>query len=191
MLSGYLFGDGHFSKVGVKANTISLRIRDGVDVLARKLGLVGNFTTQNKFPNNLQHWWSLDKQQTQGLLNMVHDYDDLSFIFQDKLIHELDIKNNYHHKPNFRKLSSVTVGEYSGLVYNLEVEEDNSYTTEGVAVHNCDAAIYLVRNIVRSKNPYPETWGTGNGTNMFKSKLPQKDSGVADKIKTILNIKKK
>lgn len=32
---------------------------------------------------------------------------------------------------------SILTREYSGTVYNLEVEEDHSYVVEGVAVHNC------------------------------------------------------
>ena len=35
-------------------------------------------------------------------------------------------------------INSVQPSEYKGEVYNLEVEEDNSYVTEGLVVHNCD-----------------------------------------------------
>lgn len=34
-------------------------------------------------------------------------------------------------------VQSAETRKYSGLVYNLEVEEDHSYVCEGVAVHNC------------------------------------------------------
>jgi hypothetical protein len=34
-------------------------------------------------------------------------------------------------------IKSLDRNEYSGLVYNLEVEDDHSYVVEGVAVHNC------------------------------------------------------
>jgi len=54
-----------------------------------------------------------------------------------------------------------------------------------------DSLVYLVRNLVRSKNPYPEDWGTGNGTNTFKSQLERVDSGITSVVKAILNIKSK
>ena len=34
-------------------------------------------------------------------------------------------------------IRSVEIEHYEGFVYNLEVEEDNSYVAEGVVVHNC------------------------------------------------------
>jgi hypothetical protein len=50
---------------------------------------------------------------------------------------------------------------YNGLVYNLEVEEDNSYTTEACVVHNCEQGV----------NP-------GAGFEILKStnKMPVKDA---------------
>jgi len=35
-------------------------------------------------------------------------------------------------------IKEITEKEYEGYVYNLEVEEDNSYVVEGIVVHNCD-----------------------------------------------------
>ncbi len=34
-------------------------------------------------------------------------------------------------------ISKINKKRYTGLVYNLEVKDDNSYTTENLAVHNC------------------------------------------------------
>ena len=34
-------------------------------------------------------------------------------------------------------IKEIEIEEYDGYVYNLEVEEDNSYCIEGIAVHNC------------------------------------------------------
>lgn len=38
---------------------------------------------------------------------------------------------------NVFDLNNKTISQYSGVVYNLEVEEDESYTTTGGCVHNC------------------------------------------------------
>lgn len=41
---------------------------------------------------------------------------------------------------------------YSGSVYNIEVEGDNSYVVEGVAVHNCDHIKYSKGNVFYDDN---------------------------------------
>jgi len=38
---------------------------------------------------------------------------------------------------HYIKIQSISVREYAGLVYNMHVEVDNSYTVNGMAVHNC------------------------------------------------------
>ena len=38
------------------------------------------------------------------------------------------------------KISKIEPSKYKGLVYNLEVENDHSYLTEFLTVHNCDPA---------------------------------------------------
>jgi hypothetical protein len=42
-----------------------------------------------------------------------------------------------------RRVNNFVNGFYSGTVHNLEVEEDQSYFAEGVAVHNCQDCIRL------------------------------------------------
>jgi hypothetical protein len=52
-----------------------------------------------------------------------------------------------------------------------------------------DALIYLVRNIVRTHNPYPKDWGKAMGDNIFKSQIPNKiDEGLLSTIKKIMNM---
>lgn len=54
----------------------------------------------------------------------------------------IETKNQYQKIKKFEdgflyEITSVTEREYSGPVYNMEVEEDNSYTVNGAVVHNC------------------------------------------------------
>jgi len=44
------------------------------------------------------------------------------------------------------KVMSKNERDFSGLVYNIEVEEDHSYTVNGKAVKNCDAGGYALMN---------------------------------------------
>ena len=80
---------------------------------------------------------------------------DLEFVFRDKLIHSLNIKNTYHYPSNLFSFKLLDKSIYNGKVYNLEVEDDNSYTVNDIAVHNCDALIYMVRTMSFIRNPYP------------------------------------
>ena len=41
----------------------------------------------------------------------------------------------------FSKVLSVSLEKYEGKVYNLEVEEDNSYVTEAAVLHNCEEGV--------------------------------------------------
>jgi hypothetical protein len=64
------------------------------------------------------------------------------------------------------------------------------FKVEGGHADALDALIYLVRNLVRSKNPYPKNWGMAMGDNIFQSQLAQEDGGgLASVVKKILNIK--
>jgi len=173
MLLGYLFGDGYFSKTGIIGNSISKEIIHGVDILSRKLGLVGNITFQKRegrwksSPSAKdQYIWHLDKQQAIDLITNINKNEDLAYIFEDKLIHDIISKNKYNYPSNFKKLTK-SESLYTGKVYNLEVEEDNSYTVNDIAVHNCDAITYFIRNVQESKNPYPPGYGLGENKDLF------------------------
>lgn len=54
-----------------------------------------------------------------------------------------------------------------------------------------DALIYLVRNLVRSKNPYPPGYFDNRGPGVFQSRTPKPESGFVSTINKILNIKNK
>lgn len=179
MLAGYLFGDGHFSKVGILCNSVSRDIIDGVDILSRKCGYIGNIRYQkrkNRWKSSKnskdQYIWKIDKQQSIDFLNMIQSFPDLHHIFEDKLIHNIISKNKYNYKPNYKRFSNKS-DHYKGKVYNLEVEEDNSYTINGVAVHNCDALVYFMRNVQEYRNPYPEGYGIDYGPDLFINKKPR------------------
>lgn len=177
MLAGYLFGDAHFSSTGTKSSTISKNILEGTDHLARKLGLIASCKGPYSREIGLDHYvWSLDKLQSQKLNNLIQSKPDLSFIFEDKLVYKLVVKNEYHYPSNYRNSKIQEIADYSGMVYNIEVEDDNSYTVNDIAVHNCAALVYLIRNIQESKNPYPPGHGFNFGDNGF---LPS-----ADKVRT-------
>ena len=55
-----------------------------------------------------------------------------------------------------------------------------------------DALIYLVRNIMESKNPYPSEYGSLRGSNVFKGGRPEKEDGtLVEFMKSVMNLNKK
>jgi len=52
-----------------------------------------------------------------------------------------------------------------------------------------DALIYLVRNLVKSHNPYPANWGSGLGTNTFAGPRAKKEDPFEGWMNKVMNIK--
>lgn len=55
-----------------------------------------------------------------------------------KLSRELHVNDDILHR-----LNSVTKEYYNGIVYNFEVEDDNSYIVDGIVVHNCESCAQI------------------------------------------------
>jgi len=53
--------------------------------------------------------------------------------------------------------------KYSGIVYNLEVEEDNTYIVDGVIVHNCAVDFTLYKG--KKALIIEDSWGKNRGIN--------------------------
>jgi len=51
----------------------------------------------------------------------------------------------------YKKIRRIEEVEFSGYVYNLEVEEDNSYVANGIIVHNCIDTANLTESVLRVK----------------------------------------
>jgi hypothetical protein len=63
-----------------------------------------------------------------------------------------------------RKVNRIDTGTFSGTVFNLEVEEDQSYFANGIAVHNCK---HCIRHYTKNGAPIirPASWWAANGVN--------------------------
>lgn len=82
---------------------------------------------------------------------------------QDKAFYE----NGYIWSP----INEVLQEEYSGLVYNLEVEEDNSYVVQNIIVHNCQdfsvagkqkGSVWTCKDCGHEYNPLTVHWSKRN-----------------------------
>jgi hypothetical protein len=91
----------------------------------------------------------------------------------------------YHLKAaSWKKSSQNTVKrEFTRLA------DTPDFSVRGGHADALDALIYLVRNIVRSKNPYPKGWNQMSGDNVFHSRIESEEQkDLVSKVKRILNI---
>lgn len=99
---------------------------------------------------------------------------------QDKAFYE----NGYIWSP----INEVLQEEYSGLVYNLEVEEDNSYVVQNIIVHNCQdfsvagkqkGSVWSCKDCGHKYNPLTVHWSQRN-------KCPHCNSANIEKTRSSL-----
>lgn len=117
VLTAWIDGDRQRGNSGV---TISREMALNMFNIATSLGYCPSFTThtKEKIDKKGQHHHQSWKIQLDTELNGKFE------------THEDD-------KYMWRKLRSIEEEDFKGFVFNFEVEDDHSYTAEGVGVHNC------------------------------------------------------
>lgn len=127
-IKGVFEGDGH---AGGNEHRISLASKEailGIMRLCHKLGLHPNHSRGKR---NGRYYYHL------GLSNSLWNY------VMDGIPRT---KSSYHvffeYEGNiYYKVKDIKKKNYKGYVYNLEVEEDHSYVSNGISVHNCIGAV--------------------------------------------------
>ncbi len=120
---GFYLGDGHLSKI--KNNHNSIKLTTVSEKLRQQLFWIA---TMNGFPasildNKVLISGDVTKIDKKGSINHKdNDVHTLSFKYGDFILRPID---------------SIKEKIYNGYVYNLEVDEDNSYISNHIAVHNC------------------------------------------------------
>jgi len=133
-LEGYIDGDGCREKCGITAfSTISPNIFFVVSQILLKKGII---PSTNILPSH--------KREINGYFCNFKDTYRVRYSERFNLIGE--IKDNYCLIP----INKIEKRSYSGLVYNLEVEEDNSYSLMNCVVHNCVDELW---RIIKARTP--------------------------------------
>jgi intein/homing endonuclease len=145
IIYGYFMGDGGFSQKGIRSFSISPSISFFIYESLVKLGYKPSLKKQNQtkkttYPNSKKY----------GYVVNVNDYDKndiLSYMEESILIDKnIEYPLNVSDKKSYQKsIDNYLIGkirniekiEYNDIVYNLEVDDDNSYVANGVIVHNC------------------------------------------------------
>ncbi len=133
ILRGYFDGDGHYGDVRVHAASASLSLALQVERMIRRLGIV---TTINECSSTTEQgydctWWMVGPAigDTSAFLASLGVPDNRSVQIR---------KFGDHDEAGYwvKVFQIARTGEYSGPVYNIEVEDDHSYVGS-VATHNC------------------------------------------------------
>jgi len=134
-LNGVIEGDGHVSnKNGIVYTTTSEVLSYQIKYLFLTLGIYSKiYITKRKINRNsivVQIQLFKDLKKCKEFINKCNNID---FSIKRKKIDYVLEDNDYFYIP----IKKIFKKEYSGKVYNISVENDESYLTDGFAVHNC------------------------------------------------------
>lgn len=98
-----------------------------------------------------------------------------SYVNAPKAIHEIDSVKSKQFTSLNKRVKSIEEEPFKGTVYNIEVEDDNSYTIEGISVHNCDAVLYAWRECKHYISNKPVVKHTP-GTSAYMEEMEAKEA---------------
>ena len=136
VLQGWMDGDGignntpksdSRNKIGgvTISHTLCMQMYD----IANYLGYKPTICRQIVAVNPKHNIKSRQPRYTLAWPKVAKDYGDRSYLEKSEQTEDYV----------YRKVNCVDTEDYSGYVYNFEVEEDHSYVAEGIGVHNCNA----------------------------------------------------
>lgn len=131
-ITGYARGDGYCNRHTISIGSVSKQSVYGVKWLLLKLGIHGSVSKQDaktREMRNHQDYWKIAFCGRKAKEIFENFGLDTAF------------KNNYlsDDKYFYFPIRSITKKTQTLDVFNFEVENDNSYVAESVAVHNCAA----------------------------------------------------
>lgn len=165
VVRGWFMGDGCISAQKLSGVSTSAKLIWQVQTILNRAGFAGSWGVfekggrNGKFPSGsfpLRKSWHIVMSKT-DTARFVQYGSPLEKIHWSKAdISEVRERSNSAHLAQEGgyswRLRGMDREAYTGLVYNMHVEEDESYTVEGVAVHNCWFAWGAIQK-----------WGTSGG----------------------------
>jgi len=124
LLQALWAGDGHIRENRVSYKTVSEELALGIIFLTARMGTMPYFQRNSKYFSLNYRGQSMRKMQELLCSKSLSTY----YMRDQHWLHDNII---------WLPVREITVKEYEGIVYNLEVDVDNSYMTEGFVVHNC------------------------------------------------------
>ena len=124
ILDGYLSADGHKSSVRTEFNTVSKKLAISMRLLAESLGYRTSLVLSGQKTYNIEG-------RTGTCLQQYKCY------YKESFDERRSLETLVQDGKAWSKVRSVTPAHKHAVVYNLEVEDDNSYVLDGIVVHNC------------------------------------------------------
>lgn len=144
---GWLEGDGHVAKdygqiIGI---TVSKNLASQIRIMLNSTGIHSSLRITERLPDEQI---IINKKYGGYNINDVYRVE-IPFTFGEKLIKKSEYlnftnkpkakyQNVYYENYHIKSIKSIDNKQYNGFVYNFEVEDDNSYIANNIAVHNCD-----------------------------------------------------
>ena len=147
-LSAYVSGDGTVDKLGRhSSSSVSIDIADQIAIIAARCGIWTR--RQVIFDGKCVDICSVGSGLRDGM-NFLQRFEthyqpskETSDFFSMKGKPSFLRERAWRQHDGYMlyKVVQIGVSEYDGTVYNLAVNEDNSYLVEGVSVHNCGRTV--------------------------------------------------
>jgi len=135
LLAGFLDGDGCFNKVnGFQGVGVSKTLSEQIANICDRLGLEYSFTSTKISKINRQTCYNvrLSRRACSSLSRLTYKISD-NCVDEDKISNTPYFKDgNYI----FRKIRSIKQTKFSGIVYDLEIENSHSYVANRISCHN-------------------------------------------------------
>ncbi|MDD5163555.1 MAG: LAGLIDADG family homing endonuclease [Candidatus ainarchaeum sp.] len=164
IVKGVWYGDGCIKKQKFALSNTSAELVAQIKILLLRLGVVPTIYKiptagkQGKRKNALYNVevGGIDLERMSKILNWKHPFMKKR---KRKIRQHAQLEEGFVLVP-IREIKKM---EYKGFVYNLQVTDDNSYTTKNIVVHNCDGlGIYPTQfndlNIKDIGKQYEEVW---------------------------------
>ena len=154
---------------GDTGNTVSRQLANQMKQICLKLGIIPSIYVYT-LENHQKHKHFIGEREIIAKNDLIV-FSNLSFFEKDyemlkencfkKSINKINRKHgwideNYIYLP----IRKIETREYSGDVYNLEVEEDNSYVSEFACLHNCWTPFFGVFGSESGFNSLKEAFGS-------------------------------
>jgi tetratricopeptide (TPR) repeat protein len=130
LFKGWYLGDGGYQKDTHRGRSVSRGLIEKFQMVLISLGIVP-YLQRDKYGYNLKIG-GRQLEKFRNVFDIEHPFVALRTSSYQKYFYA-DEKYVYY------PIRSIEEIIYDGLVYNLEVEDDNSYVAQYVTVHNCDA----------------------------------------------------
>lgn len=175
-LNGYISADGCFTQGHYKATSVSNELIYGLGQCIAKV---------YKRPFSVYKTKRPKKCIIEGRTVNQNDTYEVKFKLEKKTQDKAFYEDGYIWCP----INNIEKEEYSGYVYNMEVENDNSYVVQNIIVHNCQdlSALGNQKGLFDEKGNKTRSGLIFDGLRIMKFKKPK--FTIIENVKDILNKK--